>query len=187
MDAQTYRPAIQFAGRMKGTHEDRLAGLHDLLRYAQGASVLDIGINQGLVSFEFARHGASVIHGCDIHRPGVDAAREIFTAVPARSRFEVVDLTEGSAALEQSFGADYRPRYDIVLFLSVYHLLKQQVSDRIIRELVHHLVDRTQRFLVARTRMIDELRTILTETGLQKVHFSALSSVVSPVEIWRRN
>jgi hypothetical protein len=61
------------------------------------------------------------------------------------------------------------------------------VSDRVIVELIHHLVDRTERFFVIRTMMIDELRTILADTGLHKVHFSALSSVVSPVEIWRRN
>jgi 2-polyprenyl-3-methyl-5-hydroxy-6-metoxy-1,4-benzoquinol methylase len=174
---------------VKGTHEDRLSGLHDLLRFAQGASALDIGINHGLVAFEFARRGASVVHGCDIHRPGMDTAREIFAELPTQSRFDVVDLTEGPTALEGSFGAEYRSRYDIVLFLSVYHLLllQQQVTDRVIRELVHHLVDRTQRFFVARTPMIDELGTIMGKTGLQRVHFSALSSVVSPMEIWRRN
>lgn len=68
-------------GRVRGAHEDRLSGLHDLLRYAQGASVLDIGINHGLVAFEFARRGASVVHGCDIHARGVDIAREIFADV----------------------------------------------------------------------------------------------------------
>jgi 2-polyprenyl-3-methyl-5-hydroxy-6-metoxy-1,4-benzoquinol methylase len=187
MDMHPYRSISKRPGRVKGALEDRLSGLHDLLRCAQGASVLDIGINHGLISFEFARHGAALVHGCDIHKQGVETAREIFTEVRTQSRFDVVDLMKGPAALEKSFGADYRSRYDIVLFLSVYHLLKQQVSDGVIRELVHHLVDRTQRFFAVRTIMIDELRTILAATGLQRVHFSALSSVVSPVEIWRRD
>lgn len=89
--------------------------------------------------------------------------------------------------MEKSFGPDYCSRYDIVLFLGVYQQLKQQTSDRIIEVLVHHLADRTQRFFVTRTSMIGELGTILAATGLQRVHFSALSSEVSPVEIWRRN
>ena len=97
------------------------------------------------------------------------------------------DLAEGTAALEAAFGRDYQSRYDIVLFLGVYHQLKEQTSDRVIEELVHHLVNRTKQFFVTRTTMIDELRTILADTGLYKVHFSALSSVVNPVVIWRRN
>jgi 2-polyprenyl-3-methyl-5-hydroxy-6-metoxy-1,4-benzoquinol methylase len=186
MDVDDYRPASEFAGYVRGAHQDRLSGMSDLLRCAQGASVLDIGANHGLISFEFARHGASVVHGCDIHKKGVDTAREIFAEVQTPSRFEVVDLTAGPAVLETAFAPDYRSRYDIILFLGVYHLLKQQTSNRVVEELVHHLVDRTQRFFVTRTRMRDELRTILADTGLQNVHFSALSYVVSPLEIWAR-
>src|SRR5262245_53744237 len=119
MAAHPFVGGGQLTGRVKGAHEDRLSGLHDLLRYAQGASVLDIGINCGLVAFEFARRGASIVHGCDIYSRGVDTAREMFAELRTQSRFEVVDLRAGSAALEKAFGADYLPRYDIVLFLGV--------------------------------------------------------------------
>ena len=181
------RAVKQRGAGMVGMHEDRLSGLRDLLCCAQGASILDIGINHGLIAFEFARHGAAVVHGCDIHRPGVNAAREIFTEVRTRSKFEVVDLAAGPAALKAKFGQDYLPRYDVVLFLGIYHRLKKQTSDRVIAELIHHLIDRTEQFFVTRTTMIDELRAILADTGLNRVHFSALSSVVRPVEIWQRN
>jgi 2-polyprenyl-3-methyl-5-hydroxy-6-metoxy-1,4-benzoquinol methylase len=181
------RSGSQFTRRLKGSHEDRLSGLHDLLCYAPGASVLDVGVNHGLISFELARRGASVVHGCDIHRRGVETAREIFAELRTQSRFEVVDLRAGPAVLKQAFGVDYLPRYDIVLFLGIYHQLKEQTSAAIVRGLVDHLVDRTGRFLATRTPETDELRTIVAATGLQSVHFSALSSVVSPVEIWRRN
>jgi 2-polyprenyl-3-methyl-5-hydroxy-6-metoxy-1,4-benzoquinol methylase len=181
------QPASHFAGRMKGVHEDRMSGLRDLLCCAQGASVLDIGINHGLIAFEFARHGAALVHGCDIHRQGVITARQIFAELPTRSRFEVVDLATGPAALEAAFGQDYLPRYHTVLFLGVYHQLKQQTSDQVIARLVHHLISRTERFFVARTLLIDELRTIVANTGLRRVHFSALSPVISAVEIWRRD
>src|SRR3954464_9413846 len=143
-----------------GTYEDRLSGLHDLLCYAEGARVLDIGTNHGLIAFEFARYGAALVHGCDIHRQGVNAAREIFTEVAIPSRVEVVDLAEGPAALETGFGQDYLSRYDIVLFLGVYHKLKEQTSDHVIAELIRYLVDRAARFFVIRTAMIRELGMI---------------------------
>jgi hypothetical protein len=95
-------PAADHAACERGTgavgmYNDRLSGLRDLLCYAGEASILDIGINRGLIAFEFARRGAAVVHGCDIYRPGVDAAREIFTEMPTTSRFEVIDLARGPA------------------------------------------------------------------------------------------
>src|SRR5690242_9202754 len=90
-----------------GVHDDRLSGLRDLLPYARGASLLDVGMNHGLIGFEFARHGAKIVHGCDIYEPAVVAAREIFTESAAQSRFEVVDLTTGGQDLETAFGEDY--------------------------------------------------------------------------------
>ncbi len=171
---------------VSGVHEDRLSGLRDLLRYAKGVSVLDVGMNHGLVGFEFALFGAALVHGCDIYEPGVNAAREIFTEIATPSRFEVVDLAAGPVALEKAFGQDYLPRYDIVLFLGVYHKLKEQTSDLVIAELMQHLIDRTARFFVVRTTLIDELDAILALGELRKVHFSALNSVVGPMEIWQR-
>jgi SAM-dependent methyltransferase len=170
-----------------GFYQDRLCGLHDLLRYAEGTSVLDIAMNHGLVGFEFARHGAALVHGCDRHEPAVNAARAIFTELAIPSRFEVVDLTGGPAALETAFGQHYLPRYDIVLFLGIYHKLKEQTSDPIIAELIRHLVNRVARFFVARSDeavLRDELGVILADAGLRRVHFSALSPVVGAVEIW---
>ena len=170
-----------------GMYHDRLSGLRDLLCYAGESSILDIGTNRGLIAFEFARRGAAVVHGCDIYRPGVDVAREIFTEMRTPSRFEVIDLARGPAALQAAFGQDYLPQYDIVLFLGMYHKLKEQASDRTIIELVQHLADRTARFIATRTMKIEELGMILADSGLRKVHFSALSTVVGPVEIWQRN
>jgi SAM-dependent methyltransferase len=170
-----------------GFHKDRLCGLHDLLRYAEGTSVLDIAMNHGLIGFEFARYGAALVHGCDRHEPAVNAARAIFSELAIPSRFEVVDLTGGPAALETAFGQHYLRRYDIVLFLGIYHKLKEQTSDPIIAELIRHLVNRVARFFVVRTgqvMLLEELGAILADTGLRRVHFSALSPVVGAVEIW---
>jgi ribosomal protein L11 methylase PrmA len=172
---------------ISGTHEDRLSGLRDLLHCAKGMTVLDIGMNHGLIGFELARFGAALVHGCDIHASSVNAAREIFAEIAIPSRFEIVDLTAGSVALESAFGNDYRLRYDIVLFLGIYHTLKEQTSASVIADLVRHLMNRTAQYFVIRTMMIDELDAIVTNKGFKKVHYSALSSVVGPMEIWQRD
>ena len=176
----------QRGGGTHGFYEERLSGLRDLLPYGYGASVLDIGTNHGLVALEFARYGASLVHGCDSHQAGVNAAREIFTEIRIPSRFEVLDLATGPAALELTFGTHYLSQYEIVLFLGMYHKLKEQTSDGTIAELIHHLVSRTARYFAVRTIFIEEVGLILAEAGLRKVHFSALTSVVGPMEIWQR-
>jgi hypothetical protein len=172
-----------------GFHGDRLAGLRDLYQYARGMSVLDIAMNHGLVSLEFARRGVSLVHGCDYHEPGVLAARAIFAEFQLPSRFEAVDLTGGPEALQAAFGADYLPHYDIVLFLGIYHKLKDQTSDAEIGRLVRHLAARAAHYFVVRaasSALLDELAPMLSDAGLTKVHFSALSLVVGPMEIWKR-
>jgi hypothetical protein len=172
-----------------GFHGDRLAGLRDLFQYARGMSVLDIAMNHGLVSLELARRGVSLVHGCDYHEPGVLAARTIFAEFKIPSRFEVVDLTRGSEALQAAFGSDYMPRYDIVLFLGIHHKLKDQISDVEIERLVRDLAARAGVYFVVRaasSALLDELAPVLNNAGLRKVHFSALSRVVGPMEIWQR-
>lgn len=172
-----------------GFHGDRLAGLRDLLQYARGLSVLDVAMNHGLVSLEFARRGVSLIHGCDYHEPAVLAARGIFAEFKIRSKFEVVDLIGGPEALQAAFGADYLPRYDIVLFLGIYHKLKDQTSDAVIERLVRHLAARAAQYFVVRaasSALLSELAPMLAEAGMKKIHFSALSLMVGPMEIWRR-
>jgi 2-polyprenyl-3-methyl-5-hydroxy-6-metoxy-1,4-benzoquinol methylase len=170
-----------------GTHEDRLSGLRDLLHCARGMTVLDIAMNHGLIGFELARFGAALVHGCDIHAPCVNAAREIFAEIATPSRFEIVDLTTGAVALQSAFANDYRQYYDIVLFLGIYHKLKEQTSMSIIADLIRHLMNRTARYFVVRTPMIDEFDAFVANKEFKKVHYSALSPVVGPMEIWQRD
>ncbi len=53
------RPNKRFAGSIF----DRFTGLETLLERCQGLTVLDVGSCDGLVAYEFARHGAKVVHG----------------------------------------------------------------------------------------------------------------------------
>jgi hypothetical protein len=92
--------------------------------------------------------------------------------------------------LETAFDRDYLPQYHIVLFLGIYHKLKDQTSHAVIVKLIQHLVSRTSRFFVIRTAAgapLKELGLILVDSGLHRIHYSALSSVVGPVEIWQRS
>jgi 2-polyprenyl-3-methyl-5-hydroxy-6-metoxy-1,4-benzoquinol methylase len=174
-----------------GYHEDRLSGLRDLLHHAKGATILDIGMKHGLIAFQFARYGAALVHGCDVDVAAVNTARAVFTELAIPSRFEVLNLAEGPGALEAGFGNAYQLRYDIVLFLGVYHKLKDQASDAVIAELVRHLASRTGRYFAHRTAnnaLRAELNKLLTDSGLHCVGYSDLApSVVGPAEVWRRD
>src|SRR5476651_846781 len=102
---------LQMKRRVAGYHDLRLDGISDLTFRANDASVLDVGCNRGLVSFEFANNGAARVHGCDYYEEGVRTAREIFAdLVSVESKFEVVDLTGGAKALTAAFG---NAKYDI--------------------------------------------------------------------------
>jgi 2-polyprenyl-3-methyl-5-hydroxy-6-metoxy-1,4-benzoquinol methylase len=106
--------------RVAGYHDIRLDGILDLVVRARGASVFDAGCNRGLVCFEMANNGATMVHGCDYEPSVINTARELFVDLRnVESQFEVVDLRLGSDALSPLF----RPRYDIVLLLATYHKL----------------------------------------------------------------
>jgi SAM-dependent methyltransferase len=180
------RSAAPQSRRVGGYHHNRLDGLCDLIPRAPGASVLDIGCNRGLVAFELVSAGASLVHGCDNYELGIQTAREIFADCDVRSRFEVVDLTEGSAALERAFGQDYQPRYDIVLFLAVYHKLRRIMDRAELAGLVHHLATRTGRYFAYRNlpEEIPEMESILHGAGLRRIHYSEISDALHPAGIW---
>ena len=49
---------------------DRFAGLELVLPHAKDATVLDFGCCEGLIAYEFARAGCSLVHGFDIDEIG---------------------------------------------------------------------------------------------------------------------
>jgi SAM-dependent methyltransferase len=133
--------------RVAGHHDIRMDGMIDLVMRARGAAVMDIGCNRGLVGFEFANNGAALVHGCDNYEAGIRTAREVFIDLRAvESRFEVVDLLGGPAALAP-FGDQ---RYDIMLLLATYHKLKRVMSADKLSELMMHLAGRTSRWFAWR-------------------------------------
>ncbi len=93
------------------TLEMQLLGLDPLFDEVRGATILDIGCAEGLISLELARKGAEVT-GVEIVASHIETAKQLRGALPCR--FEVADANV------------YEPdgEYDIVLLLAILHKLK---------------------------------------------------------------
>lgn len=178
--------------RVAGYHDIRLDGMLDLVIRARGASVFDLGCNRGLVGFEMANNGARLVHGCDHFAEGVVTARQIFADLRnVESRFEVVDLSKGAAAMTAFAGT----RYDIVLALATIHKLKRVMSEDALAALLKNLGDRTTQFFGwrATSEKRDEnevemrvLDSVLGGCGLRRVHTSYISLTLGVAAIWSR-
>ena len=174
--------------RVAGRHDVRLDGMSDLLLRARDAKVLDVGCNRGLVGYEFANNGASLVHGVDYYEPGIVTAREIFNDIPAvSSRFEVADLTKGPSAMASALGSDYT-EYDIVLLLAVDQKLLRIVSQSVVDELMTDLAKRTKRYFAYRGFYPDNYEKLFEGLGLKRVHYSDLATKAlgAPAVIWER-
>jgi SAM-dependent methyltransferase len=172
--------------RCAGFHNDRVDGFSDLLSRASNATVLDIGCNRGLVALEFSANGATLVHGCDKFTDGVFAARQIFCDLETTARFEVVDLAQGYEALKAAFGSTFRDRYDIVLFLDMWHHLKQQMPLDRLADLTRQLAKSAGSYFVVRTQHFADMELLLKAERLALVHFSDLPNATGPVQIWQR-
>lgn len=170
-----------------GSHDIRWIGLNDLLLFACGASVLDVGCNRGHVGYEFARNEARLVHGCDIDAPSIIAARHWFSELPyVQSKFEVVDLTGGGAALTKAFGPE---GYDIVLFIGVQHKLKRMMKPQQLDDLISDLGTRALTYLGwnGYTEDLEQMDRALNKAGLKRVHTSEIPGPGRPAAIWARS
>jgi SAM-dependent methyltransferase len=177
---------VHLQRRVLGFHDIRFDGLSDLLLRARGASVIDIGCNRGHVAYEFFVNGAKLVHGCDIYGPGIMAARHWFAELPhVVSKFEVVNLEGGQAALQKAFGAQ---KYDIVLFIGTYHKLKRVMAADALANLVTYIGSLATNYL-GWNGYIDDLKPMdvaLAPAGLHRIHTSELAFPGRPAAIWKR-
>lgn len=179
--------------RVAGYHDIRLDGMTDILQRAQGASVLDLGCNRGLVSLEFARMGATVVHGCDIDPICVEVARHVLCDLRAVERkFETVDLTGGAKAMTAAFGDQ---RYDIIVMLATYHKIKRVMAEHDLAALMKHLGERCEKFFCWRGTSDkkheneQEMRNLdrdLGTCGFTRIHTSHISLQLGVCAIWAR-
>lgn len=172
--------------RVKSVHEIRFDGLSDLLLRAHGCSVLDVGCNRGHVGWDFACNGAAVVHGCDIHGPSIQCARLWFSEHPhLSSKFEVVDLEQGPAAVTAAFG---EVKYDIVLFIGVQHKLKRAMHSVALNDLIQHLGGRAKTYLGwnGYAEDLQQMDKALANVGLKRVHTSEMGMPGRLAAIWKR-
>jgi len=147
----------------QGNLFDRFQGLDVLLEQAAGASVLDVGMSEGHIAYEFARSGAGLIHGIEKHREKVHFARRLFRDVPIPHAFWCADLA--ATSLSGLTAAGLHARYDIVLFLGVYHHLRKQMPRERLYALLDELLDRTETWLGVRSDDLPEFAERIETRG----------------------
>lgn len=178
--------------RVAGYHDIRLDGILDLVIRAEGARVLDVGCNRGLVGFELANNRARLVHGCDIDADCIGFCRRLFIDLRnVETRFEVVDLTAGAAALDV-FGKS--AQYDIVLMLATYHKLRRIMPADVLAGLMGRLGQMTARWFGWRAtsdkpseneREMAEIDKALSGE-LERIHTSYISHSLGVAAIWAR-
>ncbi len=178
--------------RVAGVYNYRLDGMGDLLCRAKGAAIFDIGCNRGLVGYDFALNGATIVHGCDIFQEGIDTAREVFADLRGcESRFEVADLIQGHKALS----AFNDRQYDITLCLATYHKLKRLMSKDDLSSLMRYFGAWTRGYFGWRgtsdkpdenDRELEALDRDLGKVGLSRIQTSYISPELGVAAIWAR-
>lgn len=94
---------------------EQMTGLRPLLDMVAGASVLDLGCAEGLISLELMKAGAAKVHGVEYVQTRIDTARRFFDGRDAE--FFQADL----ARFPVEVPAGLLPSYDVVLMLSIIH------------------------------------------------------------------
>jgi len=154
--------------------------------------VLDVGCNRGLVGFEFANNGATLVHGCDKFVEGIDTAIQLFMDLRSvQAKHVVNNLALGSKEMK-AFGDQ---RYDIVVVLATIHKLKRVMPAELLHGLVQDLGNRTIQYFAWRAttekfqdnedemQMLDEQ---LGKCGLKRIHTSYISVELGLAAIWKR-
>jgi SAM-dependent methyltransferase len=179
--------------RVAGYHDLRLDGLTDLVMRAKGASVLDLGCNRGLISFEMFNNGAKIIHGVEIDPDCVLFCNTLFADFRSvQSKFVEMDLAEGAGAFKRAFG---EMQYDIVLCIATYHKIRRLMSLEDLDQLMAFYGKRTKQFFAWRGPSNDrdaaaeemvELDNSLGRAGLHRIHTSEISKQLGLAAIWGR-
>jgi len=156
--------------RFAGNLFDRFIGLDFLLEKCSHCTILDIGSNEGLVSYEFARHGSKIIHGLEKSMSMVLFSKRLFRDLPVESEFYQADLSISGNEFIKKHQSVLLDEYDIVLFLGVYHHLKNQMKENDLHELVEVLLAKTKKYFGVRTNSLPEFESLILNKNFKLVH-----------------
>ncbi len=168
---------------------DRFQGLDPLFERASGASVLDVGMSEGHIAYEFARRGATLIHGLEKHHDKVRFARRLFRDVPVAHRFWCVDLSRPTDLLAPGGGGDdrseLRARYDVVLFLGIYHHLRKQMPQTRLDALLDALLEHAGTWFGVRSDALPDFASRIEAQGFG-LDYEAPKEKVGLLRVYRR-
>jgi len=170
-----------------GSLFDRFRGLQPLFDRAQGSTVLDVGSSDGLISYEFARRGSTLIHGLELDPFSVQFSKYLFREIPIDHLFLETDLALGvrSTSLPSQTSGNLCEKYDIVLFLGVYHHLLNQVSKEEAGEIVRHFANLARGFFAVRTNTMSPVDDIVRNMGFELCSTSPAHSNVGLLHIYQ--
>jgi 2-polyprenyl-3-methyl-5-hydroxy-6-metoxy-1,4-benzoquinol methylase len=173
-----------FKKDVKRNIHHRFYGLDPLFQNAEGRTVLDVGMFKGLISYEFVRRGAKLVHGIEKDKDKVRFCRELFDHVPIPNRFWVFDVTRGLTNLEDALNQ----HYDIVLFLGVYHHIKSFITEKEIQDMILFMLKRAGTWFAVRSPDVEELRPLIQENGFSLVfQFDKIHAGTGKLDIYKRH
>lgn len=169
-----------------GSLFDRFVGLDFILDKCSGSTVLDIGSNEGLISYEFAKRGSKLIHGFEKEKDMVKFTKRLFRDIPIENKFVGADLAVSGEEFDRKYQDILLKEYDIVLFLGVYHHLKYQMSEKDLHGLVELLLAKTKKWFVVRTNMLPEFESIVLDKNFQLVSSTPAKGSVGLLHIYEK-
>lgn len=179
-------PKDKFQKVYSGNIFDRMVGLERLLKECKDLSILDIGSAEGLIDYEFARNGCSLIHGFERDPKRVQFSKLLFQEVPIESQFRKADLSINFKQFDKKFNDILLDKYDITLYLGVHHHLVKQSSVEDVNRFVKYLLSKTKTFFAVRTNMIPSFENIILEENFV-VHYEAPQvEIAGQLKVYKR-
>ncbi len=175
-------PIVRGAGRFTGTWADRLGGVFDCGVDFRNQSVLDVGCNIGIISYEVSKRNPRLIHGVDIDQDSVDIASRIFRGEDIPYQFTQLDLRN-----EQKVADAIKGEYDIVLYLAVeQHLIRQ--SPDAARYVSKLLLEKCNKTMIYRSppNLSGPFKELANDCGFEKTYEQKRESINSALRFDRK-
>lgn len=175
-------------GRREGTDvETRLRGMEYLLQseHLKGATLLDAGCAEGMISKAYTQAGVELVHGFDLQDISVKYANELFLNSQAQYVFRQADMSRWEDFINNNSDI-LKAEYDVVLFLSVYHHIVRENGRRTADKALLKLAQRASKYFVLRTTITFPEDRLLG-MGYEKVFEQNDPLETDPLRVYARN
>jgi len=179
-------PSQAFKKVYTGNIFERFIGLDILLKNCKNMKVLDFGSAEGLIAYEFSRSGVDLIHGFEIDKMRVKFSKRLFQEVPIESNFVSCNLAIDSKTFQNQHKNILLEKYDIVLYLGVYHHLLYQTDIENVHDMLKYLLKSCNTFFAVRTNRINEFEDIILKEGFETHYEAPIQKDVGLLKIYKR-